>query len=244
MTTQFRSIFCFVNILLFVFFLEQFSIMPSRIRHSHQVVTNGPTLVRTRKRWRSLGGLAFWVGLGCFSYPCPRCFLFSCLTTGALGAPQFPRLDVPRAYLDERQGFPLTEAGAIYTPNLLVFRCPDTVSSDRRITGLGLSKLLALHCLHCTSLCWENLSASALRTPFSNALDVDWQGSRAHPPWTTSLLSVAALDLRPERGNQGAVYGGDRQKYSRVGLLKHDSTCKQVHAREAVKDSHWISPDW
>ena len=76
------------------------------------------------------------------------------------------RLDVPRAYLDERQGFPLTEAGAIYTPNLLVFRCPDTVSSDRRITG-----------------------------------------SRAHPPWTTSLLSVAALDLRPERGNQGAVYG-------------------------------------
>ncbi|CAK9062015.1 unnamed protein product [Durusdinium trenchii] len=76
------------------------------------------------------------------------------------------RVDVPRAYTNDKDGFPLSEAGVVYTPSLLVFRSPDTLSPDGKITG-----------------------------------------SKAYPPWTTSLLSVAALDLRPERGNQGAVYG-------------------------------------
>lgn len=76
------------------------------------------------------------------------------------------RLDVPRSYSDERHGFPLTEAGVVYTPKLLVFRSPDQKSPDGRITG-----------------------------------------SQAYSPWMMSLCTCAALDLRPERGNQGAVYG-------------------------------------
>ena len=48
----------------------------------------------------------------------------------------FPgRLDVPRSYTDERHAFPLTEAGVVYTPKLLVFRSPDQKSPDGRITG-------------------------------------------------------------------------------------------------------------
>jgi len=76
------------------------------------------------------------------------------------------RLDVPRRSSDEKELFPLTEAGVIYTPKLLVFRSPDKKSLEGRITG-----------------------------------------SKPCSPWMTSLCTCAALDLRLDRGNQGAVYG-------------------------------------
>ena len=41
-------------------------------------------------------------------------------------------------------------------------------------------------------------------------------GSKACPPWMTALLSVAALDLRPERGNQGDDYGGKIQRLREI----------------------------
>ena len=37
-----------------------------------------------------------------------------------------------------------------------------------------------------------------------------YTGSKPCSPWITSLCTCAALDLRPDRGNQGAVYGAPK----------------------------------
>ena len=46
-------------------------------------------------------------------------------------------------------------------------------------------------------------------------------GSQAYSPWMTSLCTCAALDLRPERGNQGAVYGTMAFTFHRSALTFH-----------------------